>query len=426
MSLNFSSRVMLFCLDGVTHDGKSRQNRRKRASLAAWLAKRVPRFGGVSNRPFSRIRQPSPRMSRRKNSGEGASEIPLTNFRGIELRDFPAEVARLALIIAEFQCDVLYRGQKEALAEFLPLDAQNWITSGNALRLDWLSICPPTGTGVKLHGDDLFNSPLDQAQIDFENEGGETYICGNPQFKGARKQTKAQKDDMSLIFGGHNDYKDCDHVAAWYLKAAEFIEDCEASFAFVSTSSISEGEQVAHIWSQLYRAGCHITFAHQGFKWRNNAANNAGVHCVIIGVSKREPTLCALYDGDTKRDVETISPYLVSGPELYVQALDRPLNPELGDMVMGSMARDGGNLILSREEASHLVAKHPMVGPMIKVLLGSDELIHFRNRHCIWIEDEDLAMAKSFPEIAQRIERVKQFRDGSSAKTTTRLRSYLA
>jgi hypothetical protein len=110
---------------------------------------------------------------RRKEEGR-KSEIPLTNFRGIEIRDFPAEVARLALIIAEYQCDVLYRGQKEALAEFLPLDAENWITCGNALRLNWLTICPPTGTGVKHHADDLFHTPLDQAQIDFENEGGET------------------------------------------------------------------------------------------------------------------------------------------------------------------------------------------------------------------------------------------------------------
>ena len=130
--------------------------------------------------------QPAARRSR-----TAAREIPLTNFRGIELRDFPAEIARLALIIAEFQCDVLYRGQKEALAEFLPLDAQNWITCGNALRLDWLSICPPTGTGVKHHADDLFHTPLDQAQIDFENEGGETYICGNPPYQGS---TKANED----------------------------------------------------------------------------------------------------------------------------------------------------------------------------------------------------------------------------------------
>jgi hypothetical protein len=109
----------------------------------------------------------------------------LTNFRGIELRDFPAEIARLALVIAEYQCDELYRGQKLALAEFLPLRNDNWITCGNALRIDWLSICPPTATGVKFQADDLFSTPLDQAQIDFENEGGETYICGNPPYLGA-------------------------------------------------------------------------------------------------------------------------------------------------------------------------------------------------------------------------------------------------
>ena len=102
------------------------------------------------------------------------SRIPLTNFRGIELRDFPAEIARLALIIAEFQCDQLYRGQLDALAEFLPLDAMNWITRGNALRLDWLSICPSTGVAVELRADDLFRTPLDQPEIDFQNEGGET------------------------------------------------------------------------------------------------------------------------------------------------------------------------------------------------------------------------------------------------------------
>ena len=134
-------------------------------------------------------------INQRRGEADRQTEIPLTNFRGIELRDFPAEIARLALIIAEFQCDVLYRGQKEALPEFLPLDAENWITCGNALRLDWLSICPPTGTGVKHHADDLFDTPLDQAQIDFENEGGETYICGNPPYLGARGKQAEQKAD---------------------------------------------------------------------------------------------------------------------------------------------------------------------------------------------------------------------------------------
>ncbi len=129
---------------------------------------------------YKQMREIEAEINRRRGEPDRRSDIPLTNFRGIELRDFPAEIARLALIIAEYQCDVTYRGQKEALAEFLPLDAMNWITCGNALRLDWLSICPPTGTGVKHRADDLFHTPLDQAQIDFENEGGETYICGNP------------------------------------------------------------------------------------------------------------------------------------------------------------------------------------------------------------------------------------------------------
>ena len=147
-------------------------------------------------------------MRRRSTSAaarkSGAADIPLTNFRGIELRDFPAEIARLALIIAEYQCDVTYRGQKEALAEFLPLNAQNWITCGNALRLDWLSICPPTGTGVKMHGDDLFHTPLDQAQIDFENEGGETYICGNPPYLGSEVANADQKSELKSVFAATN------------------------------------------------------------------------------------------------------------------------------------------------------------------------------------------------------------------------------
>ena len=121
---------------------------------------------------YKEIRAIEAEINRRRGEADRRTEIPLTNFRGIELRDFPAEIARLALIIAEYQCDVLYRGQKEALAEFLPLDSENWITCGNALRLDWLSICPPTGVGVKHHAEDLFHTPLDQAQIDFENEGG--------------------------------------------------------------------------------------------------------------------------------------------------------------------------------------------------------------------------------------------------------------
>jgi hypothetical protein len=344
--------------------------------------------------------------------------IPLTNFRGIELRHFSSEIARLALVIAKFQCDVRYLGQQEARLLFLPLERDNWITCGNALRLDWLSLWDADGTGVKLVANDLFSKPLEQTEVDFENEGGETYLCGNPQFKGARKQTKAQKEDMSLVFYGHKDFKDCDYVSAWFLKAAKFANCCDAKFAFVSTSSISQGEQVAYLWSRLYEMGCHIIFAHQGFKWKNNAANNAGVHCVIIGVGKLKPSICKLYSEETVREVTSIFPYLISGSELYVKAQDRPIYREFGKMVMGSMARDDGNLILTREEAFKLVNQYPSTKCFLKRFLGSQELINYRNRYCFWIEDTEIDIAISIPEIVERIKRVREFREQSSAKTT--------
>lgn len=162
-------------------------------------------------------------INQRRGEADAKTAIPKTNFRGIELRDFAAEIARLALIIAEFQCDVTYRGEVQARAEFLPLDRQNWITQGNALRLDWLSICQPTGKTVKFHAEDLFHTPLDQAQIDFENEGGETCICENPPYVGSTWQTTEQKEDLQHIFAGRTkSWKSLDYVAGWFMKAADF------------------------------------------------------------------------------------------------------------------------------------------------------------------------------------------------------------
>lgn len=367
---------------------------------------------------YKEMRAIEAEINQRRGEPDIRSIIPLTNFRGIELRDFPAEIARLALIIAEYQCDVLYRGHKLALAEFLPLRNENWITCGNALRLDWLSICPPTGTSVKVKADDLPGTPLDQAEIDFENEGGETYICGNPQFKGARKQSSAQKQDLAFVFGEAKESKDCDYVIGWYLKAAGYVKRCDAVFAFVSTSSISEGEQVAHLWSRLYADGLHIHFAHQGFRWRNNASNNAVVQCVIIGIGRSKLARCALYDSETKRDVESVSPYLIAGAELFVRAHDQPLSRELTPMVSGSMARDDGNLILNFEDATRLVETRPSSYPLLRSLVGSRELIHVRNRKCLWIGDEHLAAAREIPEVLEKIENVRSFRNNSRAATT--------
>ncbi|BEU49718.1 hypothetical protein MAFF211520_00100 [Ralstonia pseudosolanacearum] len=185
---------------------------------------------------YKEMRAIEAEINRRRGEPDHRSEIPLTNFRGIELRDFPAEIARLALVIAEYQCDVLYRGQKLALAEFLPLRDENWITCGNALQVDWLSIWPATGTSVKLVQDDLLQSPLDQPEIDFEHEGGETYICGNPPYKGSQDQTDQQKADLAHVFAKENITSGvADYVLGWFAKSAAFIRRHPAKFAFVTT-----------------------------------------------------------------------------------------------------------------------------------------------------------------------------------------------
>ena len=243
-------------------------------------------------------------INRRRDEADQRTEIPLTNFRGIELRDFPAEIARLALIIAEYQCDVLYRGQKEALRDFLPLDAQNWITCGNALQIDWLSLCPPTGIGVKHYADDLFHTPLNQAQIDFENDGGETYICGNPPYLGSKWQSDEQKSDLRAIFDSRTDgWKSLDYVAGWFMKAADYGTHTNGAAAFVSTNSICQGQQVPILWPLIFATGHEIVFAHSSFKWTNLAAHNAGVIVAIVAISSHAGQVRKLYstaeDGST-------------------------------------------------------------------------------------------------------------------------------
>jgi hypothetical protein len=355
-------------------------------------------------------------INARRGEEERRSDIPLTNFRGIELRDFPAEIARLALIIAEYQCDVTYRGQKEALAELLPLDSLNWITCGNALRLDWLAICPPTGTGVKIHGDDLFNTPLDQAQIDFENEGGETYICGNPPYVGDKKQNKDQKSDMEAIFTQLTTrWKSFDYVCGFFLKSAQYVStDLNAKSALVSTNSISQGIQVSEFWPLILRKA-KIYFARNSFKWANLAANNAGVTCVIIGLeSESLNTNILMFEGDVVRQVTEISPYMIPGKPIYVKAQSSPLS-SISKMLLGNFSKDGGGLICTHNEMQKLddVAKS-----FLRPMFGGDEFIKGINRYCFWIDEQELQKANESEELKRRFRFVSDNRLQSPKKAT--------
>ncbi|MFN3464386.1 MAG: class I SAM-dependent DNA methyltransferase, partial [Terricaulis sp.] len=367
---------------------------------------------------YKEMRAIEAEINTRRGEPDRRSDIPLTNFRGIELRDFPAEIARLALIIAEYQCDVLYRGQKLALAEFLPLDAENWITCGNALWLDWFSICPPTGTGVKLVSDDLLQTPLDQTQIDFENEGGETYICGNPPYKGARKQEPAEKAELSAVFDGHTDFKDADYVTGWFLKASAYLAKTNAKCALVATSSVCQGEQVQFVWPRIWKQKQEIFFAYAPFKWANNAAHNAGVFVTIVGIRPESNGPKYVFDDLQKREVPNVSPYITNGPNVVVRTAETPMSAVLPKMIMGNMARDDGNLILSRDEARVLAEEFPHAQRFLLPLLGTREIVAGVPRVAIHLEAEDEAVWSSIPPIVDRVDAVKRFRRKSKAKTT--------
>ncbi|MEG4121456.1 lactate dehydrogenase [Microcoleus sp. N9_B4] len=374
---------------------------------------------------YKEMRAIEAQINRRRDEPDRRSEIPLTNFRGIELRHFSCEIARLALIIAEYQCDVLYRGPQLALAEFLPLKDDNWITSGNALRLDWLSLCPPTGTGVKVQREDLdlFGETREVAEIDFENEGGETYICGNPPYLGSKWQTDEQKAELGAILGDRTkSWKSLDYVAGWFMKAADYGTQTNSAAAFVSTNSICQGQQVPILWPLIFETGHEIAFAYTSFKWSNLASNNAGVTVSIIGIT-REPRstrrLFYLTEELTlvERSVEYINAYLIGGPNSTVEQIRNPLS-ELSPMLFGNMPRDDGNFILNGDKRATLLKNNLELKRFIRPYLGSEEMIQGKRRWCIWIEASDLAIANEQPYLKEVQEKVKQFRLASRAEST--------
>jgi hypothetical protein len=364
---------------------------------------------------YKEMRAIEAEINKRRGERDRASEIPLTNFRGIELRDFPAEIARLALVIAEYQCDVLYRGQKLALAEFLPLRNENWITCGNALRLDWLSICPPTETVVRVQSDELFGTPLKQAEIDFENEGGETYLCGNPPYLGSRDQKDEQKADLRFLFDKRvNNWKSLDYVAGWFLKATDYCTNTKSITAFVSTNSICQGLQVPVLWPEIFASGCQIDFAHTSFRWANLASHNAGVTVAIIGITTqpRNPRRLFSVDetGETiERQCAHINAYLAPGQSVIVEKTSKPLDGR-SEMTFGNMPLDGGHLLFSRDERDMLSLTPAQKSRFIRRIYGSAEFIRGLERYCLWIEDKYLAEAQAIQPILERIQKVRQIR----------------
>lgn len=378
---------------------------------------------------YKELRAIENELNERRQERGRKTEIPLTNFRGIELRGFSAEIARLALIIAEYQCDVEYLGQQEALIEFLPLSEKNWITCGNALRLDWLSVCPPTGSAVKHIAEDLFEETAERFEIDFANEGGETFICGNPPFAGLSNQSDENKAELMHLFGSvSNYYKSFDYVMGWIWKATLYLKTTQAKAAFVSTNSVCQGQLVPMFWPLILKDGVVIDFAYTSFKWKNLAKANAGVTVLIIGLSTTKIGQRKIFSTGNSSEVavlsvSNISPYLIPGKTIYVEAMSKQ-SDDRGLMIYGNKASDGGGLTPSLDEVDLILSKEPKTSKFFRKYVGSEEHIHSKLRKCLWISDDSLDEAASLPSIKERIEKTRRFRASSKAKSTRESAKY--
>lgn len=347
------------------------------------------------------------------------SQIQLNQFYGIEIDDFACEIATLSLWLAEHQMNKKFKDQFGDCKPPLPLSKSGNIVCGNATRLDWEQVCPKGIKGItKKQMEQMTKSQLAQlTKREIAGEKYEIYILGNPPYEGARKQSVNQKEDMKLVFNDNEEYKDSDYIACWFIKAANYATNSNVKFAFVSTNSICQGEQVSYIWNRTLIDNLEISFAYQSFKWTNNAKNNAGVTCVIVGVAEKNSKLKKLYTNIDLKLVQQISPYLTEKNDIIIPATKVAIS-SLPPIMLGNMARDGGNLILNFEEYKSLILKYPIAKQYIKKLYGSQEFIKGNMRYCLWLDDSIKDEAIKIPEIKTRIQNVYNFRINSKAKTT--------
>ncbi|MCD4719636.1 MAG: N-6 DNA methylase [Desulfobacula sp.] len=320
------------------------------------------------------------------------SNIKLTQFYGIELDDFAHETAKLSLWLAEHQMNLAFKEVFGETRPTLPLQDGGFIVCGNATRLDWEKVCP-------------------------KDEGVEIYILGNPPYLGSSMQSKEQKIDMAVVFDGIKGYKNLDYIACWFLIGSKYIQYTNAQLAFVSTNSINQGEQVALFWPHIFAMTLEIGFAHQSFKWTNNAKGNAGVTCVVVGIRNPSGEPKVLFKGGINHTVKNINPYLSNSKNLVVKKRRIPL-AIVPVMNYGNKPADGGHLSLTKHECSELIAKTPKAKHFIKKFIGSTEFINDKQRYCLWIENDELEQAQSIGEIDVRIEKVRQFRLNSKKKAT--------
>jgi len=329
--------------------------------------------------------------------------VNVDQFYGIEIEEFPARIAQTALWLMDHLMNTKVSQRFGKYVPRIPLTASPTIIIGNALSTDWEQIVPK---------DEL------------------SYILGNPPFLGARIMSKDQKAEVNTVFNGLKDNSNLDYVTCWYRKAADYIKGTKIECAFVSTNSICQGEQVPILWTELMnKHGIKINFAHQTFKWSNEAKGKAAVYCVIIGFSltDRDKKYIYQYANVAGEPTETlakqINAYLIDAPLLFIQKRSEPLC-KVSEMVFGSMPNDGGNFLLSAEETKQIIEKEPYLKEIIRPFLGADEFINNIPRYCIWLKDVSPAKYQKSKEVQNRIQNVINHRKNSSREATVKLADF--
>jgi hypothetical protein len=274
----------------------------------------------------------------------------------------------------------------------LPLKDGAKIVCDNAMRREWEKVCP-------------------------SDEEHEVFVMGNPPYLGSSLQDASQKADLAYVFNGGADYKNLDYIAGWFLKAARYLKVGRKRCAFVTTNSICQGEQVAMLWPHIFSHGVEIGFAHLSFKWTNNAKNKAAVICVIIGLEHGPIQKKKIYAGGISKSVNNINAYLVDAKNVIVTKRRKPIC-HVRPMDYGSKPTDGGNLLLSKAARDELQAQHPELQKVIRPFVGAEDYIDGSKRYCLWLTDEDAKRFGGIPEIAKRLNGVREMRLASPKEPT--------
>ncbi|OGI80206.1 MAG: methylase [Candidatus Zambryskibacteria bacterium RIFOXYD2_FULL_43_10] len=340
-----------------------------------------------------------------KNSDKIADDptrINIDQFYGIEIEEFPARIAEVAMHLIDHQMNLELGKILGKYIKELPIKKSATIKNTDALSFDW---------------------------NDFVSKKELSYILGNPPFLGARLMSDEQKEGIIKAFDDMKGAGNLDFVTAWYAKAAKYIQGTKIKVGFVSTNSISQGEQVGLLWKYLKDFNIVIHFAHQTFKWSNDAPGVAAVYCVIVGFGNFDIERKYLYEyedirrEDKEREVAHINPYLVEGEDVYIESRRDP-TCDVPEIVFGSMPNDGGNFLFTPEEKDSFLESEPGAEPFIKELISAKEYLNGEKRYCLWLKDADPTALKKLSKVIERIENVRKLRSESKRKETKELAKY--